>query len=115
MWAEDAADCVVAALERSAETTGRTYELAGPETLSYDAMVELVLRSVRRRRALLHVPMPLARRILRLADALAGPAAFATEDEAELLELSLVTRHGTTDAERLGVTPKPMAAVLGAG
>ena len=42
-----------------------------------------------------------------------GPTAFATWDEAELLEVPLLARRGTADAERLGVTPKPMAAVLG--
>jgi hypothetical protein len=42
-----------------------------------------------------------------------GPTAFATWDEAELLEVPAVTPRGTADAERLGVQPKPMAAVLG--
>ena len=37
----------------------------------------------------------------------------ATWDEAELLEVSMTTREGTADAEALGVTPRPMAAVLG--
>ena len=44
-----------------------------------------------------------------------GPAAFATWDEAELLEVPLISRYGTADAERLGVLPKPMRAVLGVG
>ncbi len=44
-----------------------------------------------------------------------GPTAFATWDEAELLEIPLIARQGTADAERLGVLPKPMRAVLGVG
>jgi len=55
------------------------------------------------------------RRILKLTELLMGPAAFATWDEAELLEVPLISRQGTTDAERLGVLPKPMRAVLGVG
>jgi hypothetical protein len=44
-----------------------------------------------------------------------GPAAFATWDEAELMEIPMVSRHGTADAESLGVVPQPMRAVLGVG
>jgi hypothetical protein len=36
-----------------------------------------------------------------------------TWDEVELLEVSMTSRHGTSDAEALGVTPRRMAAVLG--
>ena len=44
-----------------------------------------------------------------------GPTAFATWDEAELLEIPMTSRRGTADAERLGVSPRTMAAVLGVG
>ncbi len=37
---------------------------------------------------------------------------FATWDEAELMEVSMSTSRGTADAERLGVRPQPMGAVL---
>jgi NADH dehydrogenase len=50
-----------------------------------------------------------------MIEVLMGPAAFATWDEAELLEVPLVSPRGTADAELLGVHPKPMAAVLGVG
>ena len=42
-----------------------------------------------------------------------GPTAFATWDEAELLEIPLVTARGTADARALGVAPRSMAEVLG--
>lgn len=114
IWAEDAADCVVAALDRDGAGGGaERYELAGPETLSHDAIVALALRSFGRRRPLVHVPLPAVRAVLRGAVMLAGPAAFATWDEAELLEVPMLARDGTGDAERLGVRPRPMAAVLG--
>jgi hypothetical protein len=44
-----------------------------------------------------------------------GPTAFATWDEAELLDVPMTSLHGTLDAERLGVRPQPMRAVLGVG
>jgi uncharacterized protein YbjT (DUF2867 family) len=112
IWAEDVADCVVAALGSSSGNA--RYELAGPETLSYDGIVRTALGAFGRRRRLLHVPLPLVRASLRVAEAFAGPSVFATWEEAELLELSMTTPKGTADAESLGVRPLPMAAVLGA-
>jgi NADH dehydrogenase len=116
IWAEDVADTVMTALNgANADGGGARYELAGPDTLSHEAIVGLALRSFGRRRPIVHVPMPVARRALGAVETLFGQAAFATPDEAELLEIPMTTRSGTADAERLGVVPKPMAAVLGAG
>jgi NADH dehydrogenase len=118
IWAEDVADCVMAALPDGplgADSAGARYELAGPETLTYAEIVDCVLRSLRRHRPLLRLPLPIVKRTLRLIELLTGPAAFATWDEAELLEVPLISRQGTADAERLGVLPKPMRAVLGVG
>jgi NADH dehydrogenase len=118
MWAEDVADCVMAALPGGPHATnaaGVRYELAGPETMTYEEMVRCVLRSLRRRRPIVHVPIPIARRLLLLVELLMGPAAPATWDEAELLEVSMTCRQGTADAERLGVVPRSMRAVLGVG
>jgi NADH dehydrogenase len=118
MWAEDVADCIMAVLPGGAaavEAVGARYELAGPETLSYFEFVGCVLRALRRRRLIVRVPTAIVRRVLNLAELLMGPAAFATWDEAELLEVSLTTPRGTADAERLGVDPKAMRAVLGVG
>src|SRR5436190_10683078 len=114
VWADDVADCVVSALS-SAEDGRDRFELAGPDTLTYDAIVQLALRSFGRRRPLVHVPLALVRTGLRAVGAVAGPAAFATWDEAELMEIPMTTPSGTADAERLGVVPEPMGAVLGVG
>jgi len=113
IWAEDVADCVVAALERQAPQR-RSFELAGPETLSYDDIVRAALRPLARRRYLLHLPLPVVRRSLRAIERIAGPAAFATWEEAQLLEEPMVSARGTADAEGLGVVPLKMSAVLGA-
>ena len=52
-------------------------------------------------------------RTLRLVEAVWGPRAFATWDEAELMEVPMVATRGTADAEGLGVKPQAMPAVLG--
>ena len=114
IWAEDVADCIVAALERPGTEPRSEFDLAGPESLSYDELVRQALRHTGRERPLLHVPMPVVRRSLRALARLTGPAAFATAEEAELMEEPMVTPRGTADAEALGVTPLRMSAVLGA-
>jgi uncharacterized protein YbjT (DUF2867 family) len=113
IWAEDVADCVTAALA-SGGPRRRGFELAGPETLSYDDIVRVALRARGRRRRLLHVPLPVVRSSLRALKRVVGPHVFATWEEAELMEEPMTTARGTGDAEALGVSPLPIAAVLGA-
>jgi uncharacterized protein YbjT (DUF2867 family) len=111
IWVDDVADCVVGALDRGA--AGR-FELAGPDVLDHREVVRLTLRAARRRRRLLPVPLTLVRPLLRVHETLAGPTAFATWDEAQLLTVQMISSRGTADAERLGVRPRRMADVLGA-
>ncbi len=115
IWAEDVADCIIAALREPAAERHTRYELAGPETLSHNDIVRTVLRSLSRRRPLMHVPTPIVSRSLRLLEAAMGPRAPATWDEAELMEVSMTSPRGAADAQRLGVAPQPMGAVLGSG
>jgi NADH dehydrogenase len=109
IWARDAARCVVAALERGER---ERYELAGPETLSYDEMSDLVSRVAGRPRPLVHVPLPLVRAGLISVRSLFGEAVFATWEEAELMEVPMISERGTADAEALGVEPRRMIDVL---
>jgi NADH dehydrogenase len=116
--ADDVAACVMAALPGGAAAdaaVGARYELAGPETLTHRDIVAVALRSFGRRRPIVGVPMWLTRKILNTVELVGGPTAFATRDEAELLEIPLVAAGGTADAQSLGVSPRPMAEVLGAG
>jgi uncharacterized protein YbjT (DUF2867 family) len=112
IWAHDVADCVMAALQDGAAQ--KRYELAGPEVLSHQAIVELALRAQHRHRRLVHVPTPIVSRALRVLEAFMKSKAPATWDEAELMEVSLISERGADDARRLGVEPRHMAAVLGA-
>jgi uncharacterized protein YbjT (DUF2867 family) len=126
IWADDVAACVMAALGASdgdgagtAHPTAngsprRRYDLAGPETLSHDEIVRTLLRSLGRRRQLLHVPTPIVSRGLRALERIAGSSAFATWDEAELMETAMTSPRGAADAEALGVRPQRLAAVLAA-
>jgi uncharacterized protein YbjT (DUF2867 family) len=109
IWAEDAAHCTIAALDRDGRDR---YELAGPETLSYDEMSDLVSRVAGRPRPLVHLPLPLIRSGLIALRSIFGEAVFATWEEAELMEVSMTSERGTADAEELGVAPRRMGDVL---
>ena len=111
IWAEDVAACVVAGLRGEGDER-RSYELAGPETLSYDEIVRTVLRASRRRRRLLHMPLRAVRLGLGAAERFAGSSVFATWEEAELMEEPMTSARGTADARELGVNPLPMRDVL---
>jgi NADH dehydrogenase len=110
--ADDVAACVIAALG-SASATNARYELAGPQTLTHREIVAIALRSFGRRRPIVSVPLWLTRRLLKTVELLGGPTAFATWDEAELLEIPLISARGVADAHALGVSPRPMDEVLG--
>jgi NADH dehydrogenase len=112
IWAEDVADAIAAALGAGNGARER-YELAGPQTLSYREVAEIALRAAGRPRPLVSVPTPIVSRSLRVVETFMKSRAPATWDEAELLEVSMTSPHGTADAESLGVTPRAMGEVLG--
>jgi NADH dehydrogenase len=117
IWALDAAGAVMSVLEQEpgAANHHRRLELAGPQRLTYDDIVRTYLEAKGRHRRLVHVPLPLVRWGLKAVEEVQGSLAFATWDEAELMEIPMVSQRGTTDAEALGVHPLPMAYVLAKG
>jgi NADH dehydrogenase len=116
IWSEDVAGCAAAVLRGQSRSHNGDrsvrYELAGPQTLSYDDAIRAVLSASGRERPLLHVPTPLVSRALRAAARAIGEKAPVTWEEAELLEVNLIAKEGTADAQALGVTPRRMHSVL---
>ncbi len=113
IWARDVAASVIGSLDGRSDRD--RYELAGPETLSYNQISDLVSRASGRPRPLLHIPLPLVRSGLIAQRKVFGEAVFATWEEAELMEVPMVSERGTSDAETLGVKPRRMAEVLASG
>jgi NADH dehydrogenase len=109
IWAADAARAVVAALESEREGM---IELAGPQTLTYEAIARVIARSAGRQRRLVHVPLGLVHFGLVWLRRIVGEAVFATWEEAELMEVPMTTARGDADVRELGIEPQPMAAVL---
>jgi len=102
--ADDVAACILAALDRPA-AAHVTYELAGPQEMSWRAFAA---RGAGHR--VPRLPSGLLRPALRAYEALTGPAALLTWDEAARAIAPLTTPRGTADAVALGVTPRALPA-----
>ena len=95
-----------------ANLRGEPSSWVGPQTLSYDDIVRVALRSSGRRRRLLHVPLPVTRAALRALRRAIGPHVFVTWEEAELMEEPMVASHRrrrgarrATHADGVGARP----------
>ncbi|MFY9488611.1 MAG: NAD(P)H-binding protein [Solirubrobacterales bacterium] len=124
IWAEDAADAIMAAVLMSDDpgtelpglagpgTRSHVTELVGPDVLTHDEMLRTVLHAIGRPRPLWHLSPKRARKLLRLQEWYLGPAAVATWDQAQLMSYSSVATRGTDDVNALGVQPLSMHDVL---
>jgi uncharacterized protein YbjT (DUF2867 family) len=108
IWAQDVARAVLASLDVPA---GR-FELAGPERLTYEQQARLIAASAGRDRPSIHIPLPFVRSALIWMRRIFGDVAFATWEEAELLEVPMISERGSADVRGLGVDPARMEAVL---
>jgi uncharacterized protein YbjT (DUF2867 family) len=93
-------------------SASRRYELAGPETLTYDSVIQAMERSIGRERPIAHLPAPFASRLLEVLEHRTLDGAPVTWEEAQLLRADMLARDGAADALSLGVQPRPMASVL---
>lgn len=110
IWADDVADCVVASLDRPEQDV--RYELAGPQTLTFDDIARELLAGAGRKRPFVHVPIGLVKSALRVTAALLRSRAPTVWDEVELMEVPMLSERGTADARSLGVDPLPMREAL---
>ena len=108
IWARDVARCVLGALEAM---PGR-FELAGPHTITYEGIAQMIAASTGRERPLIHVPLRVVRSVLNSLRLIVGDATFATWEEAELMEVPMTSTAGPAGARQLGVDPRPMRSVL---
>jgi uncharacterized protein YbjT (DUF2867 family) len=96
-------------------TAGRTYELGGPDVLTYRQLMELVLREIGRRRLLLPLPWPVAGMIGVAGDIQAKVLPIApilTSDQVELLKQDNVVSPGALGLTELGVEPTAAEAIV---
>ena len=109
VYVGDVADAVLAGLTR-ADAAGKTFALGGPEVRNFRALLEAILRWTGRDKALVTVPMGLARLQARLGELLPGKP--FTRDQLAMLGRDNVVAPGEPDLAALGVAPTPMDLVV---
>lgn len=109
VWVGDVADAVMAGATRD-DVAGRIYELGGPRALSFRDIIRYILEVTGRKRRLFEVPMGLARFQAKVAERLPGKP--FTQDQLLLLQKDNVVSEGALTFEALGLTPRPLEAVV---
>ena len=109
----DVAEAIARAVDGDA-TAGATYEVGGPEVLSFKALMEYVLKVTERRRLLLPLPFALARLQAMFLQYL--PTPLLTPDQVELLKSDNVVSAAATAERRtlagLGIEPTAMEVIV---
>ena len=113
VYAGDVGEAVVQVLARD-DAAGRTYELGGATVETFKGLMELMLREIGRRRALVPIPFPVAGLMGKGGDlvaALSLPAPI-TSDQVELLKRDNVASAALPGLADLGIEPTALEAVL---
>lgn len=109
---EDVAEAFAAALD-DPSTAGRTYELGGPDILTYREMVDEIATALGVRRPKVNVPIPL----IRLGVAIMKPLPFleppVTNEQLAMLQLENVPESGNDTRELLDRPLIPFRGNLG--
>ena len=109
VYVGDVADAALAALDHP-EAPGRIYELGGPEILTFRELMELTLREIHRRRALVSLPYAVAACEAALLELLPKPP--LTRDQVKLLRRDTVVTPGAAGLGELGIVPTALELVL---
>jgi uncharacterized protein YbjT (DUF2867 family) len=107
VWIEDVAEAFAVAVERT-DLVG-SFDIAGPEALSWDRMLDELERALSVRRVRLHVPLPLVR-VGALAGLVAPKLAPITPEQLQMLLEGNVTSANAI-ATTFGITPRGFADV----
>ncbi len=113
VYVGDVAEAVARIIDKG-QADAKTYELGGPETLSFKELMEFILNTVSRKRLLVPVPWAVARIQGLVLGALPKP--LLTADQVELLKtdnvVSEVARRDRRTLEGLGITARSIQAVV---
>ncbi len=93
---EEVARCLVKALPRP-ETIGETYELGGPEALTYNELLHRIAKTLGLHRTFVHVPLGLSKAVVSVVQHL--PGAPITRDQ-----LTMLVEGSTCDASAATLT-----------
>jgi uncharacterized protein YbjT (DUF2867 family) len=95
IWIDDVAEYYAAAIDRP-EAANRTFELGGPEIVTYEELYDRIKRVLEKRRAKIHLPFGVMRVNAAILEALPGPSPL-TRDQLKMLAVDNVVSN--TDAQ----------------
>ena len=110
----DVAAAVAAALAAPA-AAGQTYELGGPDTYTFEALMRQTLAVIERRRPLAPITFAWALRLGGIGDLMARTGLLVpplTRDQVELLRADNIVSAGALGLAELGVAATPVEAVI---
>jgi NADH dehydrogenase len=84
IWVEDVASFFAAAIDVPPEAANRTFDLVGPDRVTWNELYERIARTLGKRRRQAHVPIPLARTGAAVVERLPRPP--ITRDQLTMLE-----------------------------
>lgn len=90
------------------DTIGQLYELGGPDVFTYEQLLDLIGKTLGKRKPKIHVPMPMMRVIVQLSQPL--PAKLrppVTLEQLKMLKVDNCTDRSAT-AELIGRPPRPL-------
>ena len=105
IWVDDLAQCIALALSRH-DLHGHTLELGGPDQLSYNQIVEIISRTMSRRRLKAHVPVWMMKANVSLMELFMSRPPINSE-MLKMLRVRNVAELGMVE-QTFGFRPKPM-------
>lgn len=109
VWVEDVARAVVRCLDRP-ETTGKTFECAGPTVYTLEQLVRLAGRWSGRERPILPLPGGLARLQAMALELMPGPT-LMSRDNVESMKVPNVASGTLPGLDALGIAATPLESV----
>lgn len=109
VYVADVAAAVATVLD-DAGTSAKTFELGGPQSYSFRALMSLLLKEIGRRRAL--VPLPFALASLQACVLQLLPVPPLTVDQVRLLKRDNVVSPGALGFKDLGLAPTAVETIL---
>jgi uncharacterized protein YbjT (DUF2867 family) len=104
IWIENVAEYYAAAIDRP-EAANRTFELGGPDIVTYEELYDRIKRVLGKRRAKLHVPFGLMRVNAAILEALPGPSPV-TRDQLKMLAVdNVISNADAQETFQLDLVP----------
>jgi uncharacterized protein YbjT (DUF2867 family) len=91
IWIDDVAEYYAAAIDRP-EAADRTFELGGPDVVTYEELYDRIKRVLRKRRPKLHLPFGVMRVNAAILETLPGPSPI-TRDQLKMIQVDNVVSN----------------------